>query len=85
MAERRFPPPWSIEDIGEAFVVRDYYGQRIAYIYYEDAPSRHASTDLLTRVEARRIAGSIANLPELLRNKQGGGNQIIEWLRQQPD
>jgi hypothetical protein len=23
MAERRFPPPWSVEDIGAAFVVKD--------------------------------------------------------------
>jgi hypothetical protein len=23
---RRFPPPWSIEDIGAAFVVRDHGG-----------------------------------------------------------
>ncbi len=85
MAERRFPPPWSIEDIGEAFVVRDYYGQGLAFIYYEDEPSRRTSANLLTRDEARRIAANIANLPQLTRNKQGGGNQIIEWLRQQPE
>jgi len=26
MPARRFPPPWSVEDIGAAFVVRDHGG-----------------------------------------------------------
>jgi len=30
MAERRFPPPWSVEDIGAAFVVKDSAGQNLA-------------------------------------------------------
>jgi hypothetical protein len=27
LSDRRFPPPWSVEDIGAAFVVKD--GQRL--------------------------------------------------------
>jgi hypothetical protein len=30
MPERRFPPPWSIEDIGACFVVKDGGGQKLA-------------------------------------------------------
>jgi hypothetical protein len=30
MTSRRFPPPWSAEDIGAAFVVKDGNGQRLA-------------------------------------------------------
>jgi hypothetical protein len=30
---RRFPPPWSVEDIDAAFVVRDANGQQLAYVY----------------------------------------------------
>jgi hypothetical protein len=30
MPSRRFPPPWSVEDIGAAFVVKDGNGQRLA-------------------------------------------------------
>jgi len=26
VSERRFPPPWSVEDIGAAFVVKDGSG-----------------------------------------------------------
>ncbi len=40
MAEpRRFPPPWSIEDIGTAFVVKDSGEQKLAYVYYEEEPA----------------------------------------------
>jgi hypothetical protein len=40
MPERRFPPPWSVEDIGAAFVVKDSTGQQLAYVYYEEEPGR---------------------------------------------
>jgi hypothetical protein len=29
---RRFPPPWSFEDIDAAFVVKDGSGQKVAYV-----------------------------------------------------
>jgi hypothetical protein len=29
VSNRRFPPPWSIEDIGTAFVVKDSGGQKL--------------------------------------------------------
>jgi hypothetical protein len=37
---RRFPPPWSVEDIGAAFVVIDSDGQKLGHVYYEDEPGR---------------------------------------------
>jgi hypothetical protein len=36
----RFPPPWSVEDIGAAFVVKDSGGQQLAYVYFEEEPGR---------------------------------------------
>jgi len=34
MPARRFPPPWSIEELNDAcFVVRDRDGQQLAYVY----------------------------------------------------
>ena len=66
MTARRFPPPWSIEDNGACFVVKDRGRQKIAYVYYEEEPGRRSSAKLLTRDEARRIAANVAKLPGLL-------------------
>jgi len=38
MMQRRFPAPWSVEDLGAAFVVKDSAGQQLAYVYFEEEP-----------------------------------------------
>jgi DNA-binding LacI/PurR family transcriptional regulator len=64
VTERRFPPPWSIEEQPACFVVRDGTGQQLAYVYFEDERGRRSATKMLTRDEARRIAINSAKLPE---------------------
>jgi DNA-binding response OmpR family regulator len=67
LTARGFQLPWSIDDIGDAFVVRDNAQQKLAYVYYEEEPGRRRAAKLLTKDEARRIAADVAKLPELLR------------------
>ena len=64
---RRFPPPWTVDELEESFVIKDANGQGLAYVYFADDPQRQMVIKRLSRDEARRIASNIANLPELLK------------------
>jgi hypothetical protein len=67
MPNRRFPPPWSIEEGTESFTVKDAAGQALAYLYFEDEPQRQMSMKRLSRDEAFLIAVNIAKLPSVPR------------------
>jgi hypothetical protein len=68
MPARRFPPPWTVEELDACFVVRDNSGHKVAFVYFEDEPGRRSAAKLLTRDEARRIAVNIARLPKVVRD-----------------
>ena len=62
---RRFPPPWSVEDIDAAFVVRDNNGLSLAYVYFEEEPGRRSAAKLLSKDErggSRGISPSCRSL-----------------------
>jgi hypothetical protein len=64
---RRFPLPWTIEDVGGSFVVKANNERPLIFIYYGDGAGRRSLARLLNRDAARGIAASIAKVPELLR------------------
>lgn len=52
-SDRRFPPPWTLEQNNNAcFIVRDRNGQALGYFYLEDEPGRRTAANLLTKGEA---------------------------------
>jgi hypothetical protein len=52
---RRFPAPWTIEDIGAAFVVRDHNGQQLAYVYFEDGDNANTVSYCQCRSRVHRV------------------------------
>jgi hypothetical protein len=61
---RRFPPPWSIVENPESFVITDANGQALTTSISRTSPAAAGEMKQLTRDEARRIAANIAKLPE---------------------
>ena len=38
-AERRFPPPWTVEEYrGISYIIRDANNFPVAYVYFESGP-----------------------------------------------
>jgi hypothetical protein len=56
MADRRFPPPWTVEETDACFIVRDHNGQALSYVYFEIEPGRRTAANLLTTCCAKTDA-----------------------------
>ena len=70
-ADRRFSPPWTVEEYrGIFFIVRNANKFAVAYVYFESEPGRRVAAKLMTKDDARKIAAGIAKLLELLKRLQ---------------
>jgi hypothetical protein len=65
--QSHFPSPWRVEEHTESFIVKDGIGQPLAYLYFEDEPTRRRTAQRLTKDDAWRIARANTRLPGLLR------------------
>ena len=50
---RPFAKPWKLEEQGESFQIRDAAGRILAYVYFEDEPTRRNFSKLLSKGDAR--------------------------------
>jgi hypothetical protein len=53
---RRFPTPWTIEEIAPCFIVRDHNGQALAYVCFEEEPGQRTAAEPLTRDAAQALS-----------------------------
>ena len=63
---RRFPTPWSVEQILGSYKVLESSGQALAYVYARDTKAQADIAKVLAFDEARRIAVNVVKLSELL-------------------
>jgi hypothetical protein len=62
---RRFPPPWTLEDTGHSWCVRDASGFSMCWFCYsEDVIG--TNPERMSREDAYKLAKGFARLPELL-------------------
>jgi hypothetical protein len=71
LTTRRFPPPWSVDELEACFVVKDGTEKKLAYVYFENEPGRRSAAKLLTKDEARRIAVNFLVAPKSMRVRAG--------------
>ena len=68
---RRFPVPWTVEEVAEAFAVVDANGTRLSFIYF-DADERGANSIRPLKPEALKVAEAISALPALMQGERVG-------------
>ena len=68
MTSRRFPAPWTVEQIPGGYKVLDANGQDLAYVYARETKAEADIAKVLTFDEAQRIASNVAKLSRLLRS-----------------
>jgi len=63
MTSRRFPAPWTVDQIPGGFKVVDASGQSLVYVYARETKAEADIAKVLTFDEARRIAVKCGAFP----------------------
>jgi hypothetical protein len=67
MPARRFPPPWTVEELEACFVVKDSAGQKLAYVYFEaDTAGGVPDIGAATGMGGDKLTGSSEPPPRVL-------------------
>jgi ribosomal protein S4 len=80
MADRNTPvqpfsKPWRLVEHAESFEVQDSAERTLAFVYFEDEPTRRGFMRRLSKYDARRMAEQILRLPELVAIERKARNQ----------
>jgi hypothetical protein len=81
---RRFPPPWSVEELEACFVVRDHNGQQLAYVYFEDEPGRRLPGILHVNLSTGKSHSDGENNDDEGHKRQISGSDFFFVLRATP-
>ena len=73
MTARRFPPPWSVEELDACFVARDHNGQQLAYVYFEDEPGRRSNN-------SSRVGGSDPQRESILIYRRNNSGSLATFI-----
>ncbi|MBM3578206.1 MAG: hypothetical protein FJX40_11215 [Alphaproteobacteria bacterium] len=60
MSKTPYALPLRIKKSGESFIVEDAHGKPLAYVYFEDEPTRRALVNRFSSANAKAIAQTIA-------------------------
>jgi hypothetical protein len=64
-AIRRFPTPWTVVELQEAFRIVDANGMHLAYVHFDEDSKRRDRNNRMSKDEARRIAITMAAAPDM--------------------
>lgn len=62
---RRFPAPWTVVELQEAFRIEDANGTHLAYVHFDEDSKRRDRNNRMSKDEARRIAVTMAAAPDM--------------------
>jgi hypothetical protein len=70
MPERRFPPPWAVEEYrGISYIVRDANNFAMAYVYFESEPGSREAANLMTKDE---LVGQFCRASQIAKSQKCG-------------